>query len=94
MDNTILQTRDNSRLILNLAPNYGARTEIVDVVKAILIAHEAAHFERNPAQGREVRHHCRISTTGKGQLALFCWNCQVQRIRTQLHCQRCLSYQE
>lgn len=40
LDEAILQTRANSRLILNLALNYGGRTEIVDAIKAILIAHE------------------------------------------------------
>jgi len=40
LDEAILQTRANSRLVLNLALNYGGRTEIVDAIKAILIAHE------------------------------------------------------
>ena len=41
-----------------------------------------------PAQGREVLPLCRISTTGQGQLALFCRNCQVQQIRAQPPCRR------
>ena len=40
LDLTIMQTRDNSRLILNLALNYGGRTEIMDAIKAILTAQE------------------------------------------------------
>jgi undecaprenyl diphosphate synthase len=40
LDRTIMQTQDNSRLILNLALNYGGRTEIVDAIKAILTTHE------------------------------------------------------
>lgn len=40
LDTAILQTQANSRLILNLAFNYGGRAEIVDAIKAILAAHE------------------------------------------------------
>lgn len=40
LDRTIMQTRDNSRLVLNLALNYGGRAEIVDAIKSILTAHE------------------------------------------------------
>ena len=40
LDWTIMQTRDNSRLVLNLALNYGRRDEIVDAIKAILIENE------------------------------------------------------
>jgi len=40
LDQAIVQTRDNSRLVLNLALNYGGRTEIVDAIKAILMARE------------------------------------------------------
>lgn len=40
LDTAILQTQANSRLILNLAFNYGGRAEIVDAFKAILVAHE------------------------------------------------------
>lgn len=36
LDRTSLQTKENSRLILNLAINYGGRAEIVDAMKAIL----------------------------------------------------------
>jgi undecaprenyl diphosphate synthase len=39
LDRAIFQTRDNSRMILNLAVNYGGRTEIIDAIKAILTAH-------------------------------------------------------
>jgi undecaprenyl diphosphate synthase len=42
LDQAIVQTRDNSRLVLNLALNYGGRTEIVDAIKAILTAREQA----------------------------------------------------
>lgn len=40
LDTAILQTQANSRLILNLAFNYSGRAEIVDAIKAILLAHE------------------------------------------------------
>ena len=40
LDTANLQTQANSRLILNLALNYGGRAEIVDAIKAILTAHE------------------------------------------------------
>lgn len=40
LDRAITQTRDNSRLVLNLALNYGGRAEIVDAIKAILTSHE------------------------------------------------------
>ena len=40
LDQAIMQTRDNSRLILYLALNYGGRDEIVTAIKAILTAHE------------------------------------------------------
>ncbi len=36
MDRAILQTHNNSRLVLNLAMNYGGRVEIVDAIKSIL----------------------------------------------------------
>lgn len=36
LDNTVKQTRQNSRMILNLALNYGGRAEIIDATKAIL----------------------------------------------------------
>ena len=45
-DNTILQTRGNSRLILNLAFNYGGRAEIVDAAKAILTEHEQGTLDK------------------------------------------------
>jgi len=34
------QTKENSRLILNLAINYGGRAEIVDAMKAIISDHQ------------------------------------------------------
>jgi undecaprenyl diphosphate synthase len=37
LDNVALQTKENSRLILNLALNYGGRAEIVDAMKAIIM---------------------------------------------------------
>lgn len=40
LDTAILKTQANSRLILNLAFNYGGRAEIVDAFKAILTAHQ------------------------------------------------------
>ena len=37
LDKVALQTKENSRLILNLALNYGGRAEIVDAMKAIIM---------------------------------------------------------
>ena len=37
LDNVALQTKENSRLILNLGLNYGGRAEIVDAMKAIIM---------------------------------------------------------
>jgi undecaprenyl diphosphate synthase len=37
LDNVALRTKENSRLILNLALNYGGRAEIVDAMKAIIM---------------------------------------------------------
>lgn len=49
-------TQDNSRLVLNLALNYGGRVEIVDAIKSILIAHqqgtlEASHLDEKTLPG-------------------------------------------
>lgn len=40
LDETINQTKGNSRLILNLAFNYGGRAEIVDAMKGIISNHQ------------------------------------------------------
>ena len=40
IDKAARQTQDNNRLILNLAFNYGGRTEIVDAMRALIIAHQ------------------------------------------------------
>lgn len=40
IDKATQQTRDNNRLILNLAFNYGGRTEIIDAMRALIIAHQ------------------------------------------------------
>ncbi len=45
LDRAALQTKDNSRLILNLAINYGGRAEIVDAMKAILADHQKGVLE-------------------------------------------------
>jgi undecaprenyl diphosphate synthase len=45
LDRTIMQTRDNSRLVLNLALNYGCQDEIVDAIKSILTAHEQGSLD-------------------------------------------------
>jgi undecaprenyl diphosphate synthase len=50
LDKAILQTDDNTGMVLNLALNYGGRAEIVDAIKAILAAHkhgtlDASHLD-------------------------------------------------
>ena len=40
LDNAIIQTKDNTRLVINLALNYGGRAEIVDAAQAIVAAHQ------------------------------------------------------
>ena len=40
LDKVIHQTQENSRLIVNLALNYGGRAEIVDAMKAIITDHQ------------------------------------------------------
>jgi len=44
IDKAAWQTQDNNRLILNLAFNYGGRTEIVDAMRALIIAHQRNDF--------------------------------------------------
>lgn len=62
MDSAMETTQDNSRLILNLAINYGGRAEIIHTVKSIL-----ANKERDPS--KEV-----IVTEELIQQHLFCQN--------------------
>ena len=45
LDNAALQTKENSRLILNLALNYGGRAEIVDAMKAIITDYQRGNLE-------------------------------------------------
>lgn len=40
LDKAALQTKENSKLILNLALNYGGRAEIVNAIKAIISDHQ------------------------------------------------------
>ena len=49
LDNAIIQTKDNTRLIINLALNYGGRSEIVDAAREIITAHQ-----RNELNTREL----------------------------------------
>ena len=44
IDKAVHQTQDNDRLILNLAFNYGGRTEIVDAMRALIITHQRNDF--------------------------------------------------
>lgn len=39
LDQTVLQTRNNSGLVLNLAINYGGRSEMIDAIHGILADH-------------------------------------------------------
>ena len=45
LDRAAMLTRDNSRLILNLALNYGGRVEIVNAMKAIIADHQRGNLE-------------------------------------------------
>jgi len=45
LDQAALQTKENSRLILNLALNYGGRAEIVDAMKAIITDHQRGNLD-------------------------------------------------
>lgn len=45
LDEAALQTKENARLILNLALNYGGRAEIVDAMKAIISDHQQGNLE-------------------------------------------------
>lgn len=45
LDKAIHQTQENSRLIVNLAINYGGRAEIVDAMKAIITDHQKGSLD-------------------------------------------------
>ena len=45
LDKAVLQTKENSRLILNLAINYGGRAEIVHAMKEIITGHQNSNPE-------------------------------------------------
>ncbi|PKO24042.1 MAG: di-trans,poly-cis-decaprenylcistransferase [Chloroflexi bacterium HGW-Chloroflexi-1] len=45
LDHAIEQTRGNDRLTLNLALNYGGRSEIVDAARAMLAAHQRGELD-------------------------------------------------
>ena len=45
LDKAANQTKENSRLILNLAFNYGGRAEIIDAIKAIVTDHQEGNLE-------------------------------------------------
>jgi undecaprenyl diphosphate synthase len=45
LDKAASHTKDNSRLILNLAFNYGGRAEIVDAMKAIIMEHQKGNLD-------------------------------------------------
>ena len=45
LDKAALQTKENARLILNLALNYGGRAEIVDAMKAIITDHQQGNLD-------------------------------------------------
>lgn len=45
LDKAALQTKENARLILNLALNYGGRAEIVDAMKAIITDYQRGNLE-------------------------------------------------
>ncbi len=81
LDQTILQTQNNSRLTLNLAINYGGREEIIDATRAILTAYEqgaldAASLDESAIAGYLYGNPCPdidlvIRTSGEWRLSNF-----------------------
>jgi len=51
LQNAVERTRDNKGLVLNLALNYGGRTEILDAVKAIVTASQAGMIKIDDIDG-------------------------------------------
>jgi undecaprenyl diphosphate synthase len=47
LDKAALETKENSRLILNLALNYGGRAEIVNAMKTIIADHQRGNLKVN-----------------------------------------------
>jgi len=45
LDQAVRQTRDNTRLVLNLALNYGGRAEIVDAARAVVAAYQRGELD-------------------------------------------------
>ncbi len=45
LDQVVRQTRDNTRLVLNLALNYGGRAEIVDAARAVVAAYQRGELD-------------------------------------------------
>ncbi len=47
LDNASARTKGNSRLVLNLALNYGGRVEIIDAMKAMILDHQKGQLNEN-----------------------------------------------
>ncbi len=62
LDMAVKKTRKNSGLILNLALNYGGRTEIIDAVRAIALGVKSGHI--HPGEINEVLFSNYLYTTG------------------------------
>ncbi len=57
LDSAIIQTRNNSRLVLNIALNYGGREEIVDAIKAMLTTHELVTLDEMNLDENMISHY-------------------------------------
>lgn len=63
LDQAASQTKENSRLILNLAINYGGRAEIVDAMKTIITDHKKGNLDVSKIDETTFSHYLYCSDT-------------------------------